>query len=105
MLANPREVLSRRGAIQRFSADGEKIDLSDGMSQVDYSWRQICGFTIKVGIFLQAADSVTNIEEPMRRTAWCGWTEYVWFDGNHNSSANGANEIDFFCQSYLYCRG
>ena len=35
------------GLVQFFSTDGEKLDLSCAMNQVDYRWRQICGFTVR----------------------------------------------------------
>jgi hypothetical protein len=150
------------GAIQWFSTDGEKLDLSCGMNEIDYRWRQTCGFTIKkpfkavlryanaftvsdywLGVFKSDAPiqapffykpptvSVMKLgqpitatldgSQPIERDAWYllklrpgdyklsveyrradgtkgnvgGVLNMYGPDGNHNSSGNGANDIDF----------
>jgi len=150
------------GAVQWFSTDGEKLDLACGMNQIDYRWRQICGFTIKkafkavlrysngftvsdywLAVFKSGTPiqapffykpptvSQMNLGEPvtaildgsqvLERDAWYslklptgdyklsveykradgqkgnvgGGLNMYGLDGDYNSSANGANDIEF----------
>ncbi len=150
------------GAVQWFSTDGEKLDLACGMNQIDYRWRQICGFSIKKAFkavlrysngftvsdyWLAVLKSGTQIQAPffykpptvsqmnlgepvtaildgsqvLERDAWYslklptgdyklsveykradgqkgnvgGGLNMYGPDGDYNSSANGANDIEF----------
>lgn len=150
------------GQVQFFSTDGEKLDLSCGMNQIDYRWRQVCGFTVKgafksilrysnaftvsdywLGVFKsdapikspffdnsppvlpvklgQRVTATLDGSQPPEKDAWYslrlqpgdyklsveykradgrkgnvgGMLNTYGPDGNYNSSANGANDIDF----------